>query len=122
MVATRPNFGSGVAGAADGLLAAAGGLRRVPVARLAGLDLGGAGDEALHLGAVDRLPLEQRPGDEVETGAVLAQRVAAAVLLLPQDPLDLLVDDPSRLVAVVPGVHEVLAEEHLALRAPGHRP
>ena len=47
--------------------------------------------------------------------------LAAALLLLAQDPLDLLVDDPGGLVAVVAGVHEVLAEEHLALRAPGHR-
>ena len=38
-----------------------------------------------------------------------------------QDPLDLFVDDAGGLVGVVTRVHEVLAEEHLALRAPRHR-
>ena len=52
---------------------------------------------------------------------MLAEHLAAAVLLLAQDPLDLLVDDPGGLVGVVAGVHEVLAEEHRALRAPRHR-
>ena len=39
----------------------------------------------------------------------------AAVLLLAEDALDLLVDHPGGLVGVVAGVHEVLAQEHLAL-------
>src|SRR5581483_3698962 len=79
-------------------------------------------DEALHLLAVDRLVLHERTSDEVEAVAVVAQHGAAPVLLLAQDLLDLLVDHTRRLVGVVARVHEVLAEEHLTLRAPRHRP
>ena len=64
--------------------------------------------------------LEQGTGDQVEGVAPLGQQHAAAVLLVGQDALHLLVDDPGRLVAVVAGGHEVLAEEHLVVAAPGH--
>ena len=49
------------------------------------------------------------------------EHLAAAVLFVAEDVLDLFVDDARGLVGVVAGVHEVLAEEHRALRAPRHR-
>ena len=64
---------------------------------------------------------EQCPGDEVEGVPVLGEEVAAPALLLGEDPLDLLVDHPGRLVAVVARRHQVVAEEHLVLAVPGHR-
>ena len=48
--------------------------------------------------------------------------LAAAFLGLAEDALDLFVDHPGGVVGVVAGVHEVLAEEDLALGAPGHGP
>ncbi len=57
----------------------------------------------------------------VEAGAVLGEHLAAAVLLVAEDPLDLFVDDAGGLVGVVARVHEVLAEEDRALRSPRHR-
>ena len=65
--------------------------------------------------AAQRLPFEQAPSDAVEAGPVLGEHLAAPVLLVAQDPLDLFVDDPRGLVGVVAGVHEVFAEEHRAL-------
>src|SRR6478752_6307972 len=50
-------------------------------------------DQALDLGAVDRLVLEQAAGDEVETVAMLGERVLAQLLTVPEDLLDLFVDD-----------------------------
>ena len=52
--------------------------------------------EAGDLGAVDRLVLEQRLGDQVEAAAVLGQQVAGPLLLLAEDPRDLLVDAAGR--------------------------
>src|SRR3954447_19055835 len=53
-------------------------------------------DQPGHLGAVDGLPLEQRPGDGLEAALVLAQDPHRLVLLGPQDALDLLVDHARR--------------------------
>ena len=66
--------------------------------------------------------LEQGPGHEIEAVAVLGEHHPAAILLLSEDPLDFLVDHPCGFVGVVTGVHEVIAQEHLTLRAPGHGP
>ena len=52
---------------------------------------------------------EQCPGHEVEGLPVLGQQVPAALLLFDEDPLDLLVDDPGRLVAVVAGGEHLVA-------------
>ena len=79
-------------------------------------------DQAGHLGAVDDLVVEQGAGDGVEAAAVLAQHLHGPLLLGAQDPLDLVVDDLGRVLGVVARVHEVLAQEDLPLRAPGHRP
>ena len=78
-------------------------------------------DQAGHLGAVDGLVVEQGAGDGVEAAAVLAEQLHGPLLLVAQDPLDLVVDDPGGVLGVVPGVHEVLAQEDHALRAPRHR-
>ena len=50
---------------------------------------------------VERLAFEERLGDRVEAGAVLDERLAAAVLFLAEDALDLFVDDACGLVRVV---------------------
>ena len=68
------------------------------------------------------LELEQGVRHGLEAGLVLAQHGGGAGLLLPEDPGDLFVDDPARVLGVVAGVHEVLAEEDHALGSPGHRP
>ena len=56
------------------------------------------------LGAVDRLVLEQAAGHQVEAVAVLGEELAAALLAVAEDLLDLLVDDAGGLVGVVAGV------------------
>ncbi len=63
----------------------------------------------------------KRPGDGVEPAAVLAQHVHGPLLLGAQDALDLVVDDLRGVLGVIPGVHQVLAQEDLSLRAPRHR-
>ena len=92
----------------------AGGVHGAPV---------GGVDQTGHLFAVDRLFLEQCLGDRVEPLAVFGEDRHGPLLLLAQDPLDLLVDHTGGHVGVVAGVHEVLAEEHrTAIGAPSHRP
>ena len=71
--------------------------------------------EAIDFGSADGLVLEQGPGHEVEPVAVLGEGDPAPVLLIAQDAFGLLVDDPGRLVAVVAGLHQILAQEHLVL-------
>ena len=51
--------------------------------------------------AVERLAVEQRPGDGIEAGAVLLEHLAAPLLLVAEDVLDLFVDHARRLVGVV---------------------
>ena len=101
-------------------MSAAGGiawLRALPVAAARLVSSGAAGlralarhpDQAFHLVAADGFMLQQRPGYQVEPVAVLGEGRPAPVLLLAQDALDLLVDYPGRVVAVVAGLHQVLA-------------
>ena len=54
-----------------------------------------------HLEAVDGLPLDEGLGDGGQPVLVLAQQPQCPGLLVPQDPLDLLVDDPGGDVAVI---------------------
>ena len=49
--------------------------------------------------------LEQGPGHQVESVAILGEGLEAPVLLFPQDAFGLLVDHPGGLVAVVAGLH-----------------
>src|SRR5215210_5671740 len=91
-------------------------------ARAPDLVAGGLVDQTGDLGTVDGLVVEQGAGHRVEARAVAAQDLTGPVLLFAQDALDLLVDDPGCLVAVVTVVHEVLAQENHALRAPRHGP
>src|SRR5262249_54781934 len=108
-----------VAGRLDDLLGAVGPQRHPgPTALVAHRGVDELGD----LVAVDGLPLEQRLRHRDQPGPVLGERGAGAVLLVAQDALDLFVDHPGGLVGVVAGVHEVLAQEHRALGAPGHGP
>ena len=72
--------------------------------------------------AVEGLALEQRPGHGVEPAPVSAQELDGPFLLVAQDAGDLGVDHPGRVLRVVAGVHEVLAEEDHALGPPRHRP
>ena len=65
--------------------------------------------------AVDGLLVEQGPGHGVETAPVAGQHLEGPLLLGPEDDLHLVVDDLAGVLGVVPGVHEVLAQEHLAL-------
>ena len=80
-------------------------------------------NDAGDLAAVDGLRLEQRLGDEVERTAVLRQQLVGPRLLLVEDAGHLVVDHLGGLVAVLAALgHQVLAEEHLLVAAPGHRP
>jgi hypothetical protein len=75
--------------------------------------------ETTVLTAVPAAALAKKPSRSAVALALPA--LSGALFLLAQDPRDLFVDDPARVLGVVPGVHEVLAEEDHALRAPGHR-
>ncbi len=84
-----------------------------------GAAVGGVDQSADRL-AVDGLLVEQGPGHGVEAAPVPCQHLEGALLLGPEDLLDLVVDDLAGVLGVVPRVHEVLAQEDLALRAPRH--
>src|SRR5207237_933480 len=74
--------------------------------------------------AVQRLPLEQRCGDAVQSGLVLHQEQLGPGVLLGDDLADLGVDlDRRGLGEVARPLRELAAEEHLALLlAEGQRP
>src|SRR5262249_5075953 len=96
---------------------------------LGALDLGGArggrrtrllqrlaGEDRLHVGPVQRLPLEQGLGDPVQRGLVLRQEVLRPLVLGGHDLPDFVVDVDGGLLGEVPRpVPELAAEEHLLL-------
>ena len=79
--------------------------------------------EGLDLGTTDRLTVEKCLRDRLQQITVLGQNVVRGRVRLVEDPLDLLIHHPVRVLAHRAALLDLPAEEHLLLIVPhGHQP